>query len=251
MYHDVPFLSFDKFVVSVVHCALIEFHLPSFENVFYFRKEKSKLRLYNGYTPDEYYLNAAKENRRDVEHTLRSGAMICLGGEDELDGIMKGNFDAFNRSDCALRYNEIFRWSWETWHLAIGNKIAQTYGKTIGLMNAGANANGIIKLMKKLILFIFKLVFLSFFLIGYADIGSVWKEEVDLPNLESIIDSLMQQIKPFYELLHGVMRNVLWNQIHKFEPKFDKHSTIPAHMLGKLKMFQVLFFHFKIAFHSE
>lgn len=101
------------------------------------------MRLYNGHTSNEYYLNAAKENCRDVERILRSGEMICLGGEEELDRIMKGNFDAFNRSDCALRYNEIFRWSWETWHLAVGNKIGQTYGNTIALMNAGAKANGI------------------------------------------------------------------------------------------------------------
>lgn len=71
--------------------------------------------------------------------------------------------------------------------------------------------------------------------LGWNDIGTVWKEEVDLPNLETTIDSLMQQIKPFYELLHGVMRNVLWKQIHTFEP-FQRHSTIPAHMLGNSKV---------------
>lgn len=104
------------------------------------------LRLYDGFPSNEYYLNAAKENSRDVERKLRSGKMICLGGEEEFDRIMRGKFDAFNRSDCALRYDEIFRWSWETWHLAVGNKIGQTYGNTIAAMNAGAKANGIIKL---------------------------------------------------------------------------------------------------------
>lgn len=94
------------------------------------------------------------------------------------------------------------------------------------------------------------MVFHSFFFIGYADIGSVWKEEVDLRNLEPTIDSLMQQIKPFYEHLHGVMRNVLWKQIHKFEP-FNKHSTIPAHMLGKFKIFQSLFFYLKIVLDTQ
>lgn len=54
---------------------------------------------------------------------------------------------------------------------------------------------------------------------------------MDLPNLQEVIDSLMQQIRPFYRLLHGVLRNVLWNRINKFED-FDKKSTIPAHMLG-------------------
>lgn len=72
----------------------------------------------------------------------------------------------------------------------------------------------------------------SFFIdLGYNDISDVWKQEVDLPDLDIIIDSLMQQIKPFYRLLHGVLRNNLWNRINKFEP-FNKASTIPAHMLG-------------------
>lgn len=54
---------------------------------------------------------------------------------------------------------------------------------------------------------------------------------MDMADLDITIESLMQQIKPFYRLLHGVLRNVLWNRINKFEP-FDKASTIPAHMLG-------------------
>lgn len=72
--------------------------------------------------------------------------------------------------------------------------------------------------------------------IGYndiGDIGDIWRQEIDLPNVQEVIDSLMQEIKPFYRLLHGVLRNVLWNRINKFEP-FDKKSTIPAHMLGTM-----------------
>lgn len=79
--------------------------------------------------------------------------------------------------------------------------------------------------------------------IGYHDIGEVWRQEVDLPNLEQIVDSLMQQIKPFYRLLHGVLRNVLWNRVNKFEP-FDRTSTIPAHLMGSCLY---LFFFLKIA----
>lgn len=71
-----------------------------------------------------------------------------------------------------------------------------------------------------------------FFVQGYNDIGDVWKQEVELPNLQATIDSLMKEIKPFHRLLHGVLRHVLWNRVNKFEP-FDPKSTIPAHMLGK------------------
>lgn len=66
---------------------------------------------------------------------------------------------------------------------------------------------------------------------GYNDIGEVWRQETDLPQLQDVLDSLMQQIKPFYRLIHGVLRNVLWNRINKFEP-FNERKTIPAHMLG-------------------
>lgn len=44
----------------------------------------------------------------------------------------------------------------------------------------------------------------------------------------------MKQIKPFYELLHGVLRRVLWKRVHTFEP-FDQDGTLPAHLLGKIK----------------
>lgn len=46
----------------------------------------------------------------------------------------------------------------------------------------------------------------------------------------------MKDIKPFYELLHGILRNVLWNRIKSFEP-FDGDRTIPAHMLGNNNVF--------------
>lgn len=78
--------------------------------------------------------------------------------------------------------------------------------------------------------------------LGYNDISDVWKQEVDLPDLDIIIDSMMQQIKPFYRLLHGVLRNVLWNRINKFEP-FNKASTIPAHMLGARKSILLFYSH--------
>ncbi|XP_031620875.1 angiotensin-converting enzyme-like isoform X2 [Contarinia nasturtii] len=173
----------------------------------------TKLNLYDGSIQKNYYVNGVskitQQQDRKVERELRVNNMICLGGEEEFDRIMSGDFIAFNRSDCALRFNEIFRWAWESWRTAVGNKIGTIYGKTIDLMNIGAKAN------------------------GYNDIGEVWRQEVDLPNLSSVIDCLMQQIKPIYQLLHGVLRNVLWNRIHKFEP-FNKESTIPAHMLGSL-----------------
>lgn len=68
--------------------------------------------------------------------------MVCLGGEDEFEVLMHGDFTAFNRSDCALRFNEVFRWAWESWRAAVGNEIGTIYEKAIDIMNVGARTNG-------------------------------------------------------------------------------------------------------------
>lgn len=68
--------------------------------------------------------------------------MMCIGGEEEFERIMSGDFHAFNRSDCALRFNEIFRWAWESWRAAVGTGIGTIYAKAKDVMNAGAKANG-------------------------------------------------------------------------------------------------------------
>lgn len=73
---------------------------------------------------------------------LRFGEMVCLGGDEEFERIMSGDFNAFNRSDCALRFNEVFRWAWESWRLAVGPRIGTVYAKAIDVMNIGAKANG-------------------------------------------------------------------------------------------------------------
>lgn len=67
---------------------------------------------------------------------------VCFGGEEELELIMRGDFTAFNRSDCAMRFNEVFRWAWESWRAAVGNDIGSIYAKAIDIMNLGAKANG-------------------------------------------------------------------------------------------------------------
>lgn len=79
---------------------------------------------------------------KKIEAELRSNGMMCFGGEEEFERIMSGDFTAFNRSDCALRFNEIFHWAWESWRAAVGTQIGRIYAKAIDLMNIGAKANG-------------------------------------------------------------------------------------------------------------
>lgn len=115
---------------------------------FNFRSHPTKLHLYDGTISRDYYVLGVSKIKSQadkmVETQLRSNSMVCLGGEEELSRIMSGDFSAFNRSDCALRFNEIFHWTWESWRAAVGTRIGLIYAKAIELMNMGAKANGII-----------------------------------------------------------------------------------------------------------
>lgn len=62
----------------------------------------------------------------------------------------------------------------------------------------------------------------------------MWRHETEIPFLMDLTGSLMKQIKTFYELLHGVLRRVLWKRVHTFEP-FEQDGTMPAHILGEKK----------------
>lgn len=77
-----------------------------------------------------------------MANAIRSQSMTCLDGESDLNRIMSGDFSALQRSDCAFRFTEVFRWAWESWRAAVGNRIAEIYPYAIQLMNSGARSNG-------------------------------------------------------------------------------------------------------------
>lgn len=68
--------------------------------------------------------------------------MMCFDSEPELDRIMSGDFSPFQRNDCLLRFNEVFRWAWESWRLAVGIEIGTLYPIAIEIMNIGARNGG-------------------------------------------------------------------------------------------------------------
>lgn len=77
-----------------------------------------------------------------IEEKIHTGPMMCFNGEPDLERIMKGDFSVFQRNDCALRLNEMFRWAWESWRLAVGPSIHEIYPKAVQIMNIGARNNG-------------------------------------------------------------------------------------------------------------
>lgn len=91
---------------------------------------------------DDYYALGGNGAGIDIEERIRSGPFLCLDGETDLDRIMSADWTPLNRSDCALRFTEIFRWSWEGWRRAVGHRIGAIYPHAVAVMNAGAQNNG-------------------------------------------------------------------------------------------------------------
>lgn len=102
--------------------------------------QSSELRFFNGsnHTSEQ----TAKSPEQSIENAIRTGPMICFDGETDFNRIMGGDFSALKRPDCAFRFDEVFRWTWESWRAAVGNGIGQIYPYAVQLMNTGARNNG-------------------------------------------------------------------------------------------------------------
>ncbi|CAB0016971.1 unnamed protein product [Nesidiocoris tenuis] len=64
---------------------------------------------------------------------------------------------------------------------------------------------------------------------GYTDIGQCWREELETPDLEKVVDDLNKAVTPFYKLLHGFVRFHLSR--YYGERLVQLNGTIPAHLL--------------------
>lgn len=62
--------------------------------------------------------------------------------------------------------------------------------------------------------------------------GEIWREELEIPNLEQYTINLYNEIKPLYLLLHAVARHKLYL---KYGPKYvNPRGPIPVHLLGNM-----------------
>lgn len=115
----------------------------------------------------------------------------------------------FHRSDCMFDIPMTFRWAWESWRMAVGPQIFPYFVESIRQYNIGAqNA-------------------------GYNDISKVWIKEFEIPDLPIVMTKLWNDVKHFYTLLHGVLRNILRSKYIGIE-NFDREDLIPAHILGNM-----------------
>ncbi|GLV39683.1 Angiotensin converting enzyme [Carabus blaptoides fortunei] len=125
-----------------------------------------------------------------------SNGRVCLQGEPDLEDLM-------SRDDLTA---DQLSWLWKSWHNAAGPRVKAYYPDLVKILNQGARS--------------------------YQDIGQVWREELDMPNLENIVKNLYQEIEPLYKMLHAVVRYEL---VQKYGPKVvDPVGPIPAHLLGNM-----------------
>lgn len=113
-----------------------------------FRGFRTKLVWYSGNKSTDEYFVFGRENNGSIKQSmiiaeLQKGPFVCFEGETDLENLMAGNFKSLRRNDCSFRENEVIRWAWEAWRLAVGVKVGEIFPKAAGLMNEGARRNGI------------------------------------------------------------------------------------------------------------
>jgi peptidyl-dipeptidase A len=119
----------------------------------------------------------------------------CYRGEPDLERLM-----AESRDPAELL------WGWQEWRRAVGPPSRVLYSAVVALMNQGARN------------------------INYSDIGACWREELETPYLESVVEDIYRQVEPLYVLLHAVVRFRLV-QLYG-EETVPPRGPIPAHLLG-------------------
>ncbi|KAL3280443.1 hypothetical protein HHI36_023984 [Cryptolaemus montrouzieri] len=122
----------------------------------------------------------------------------CVLGEPDLENLMK------NRNLNA----EQLKFIWRLWHDSIGPKIKTSFLSVVHLQNEAARRN------------------------GYRDNGEIWREELEMPHLERLVEELYSEIEPLYKMIHSVIRHKLHGKYGSSE--IDLKGPIPVHLLGNM-----------------
>ncbi|XP_014245652.1 angiotensin-converting enzyme-like [Cimex lectularius] len=122
---------------------------------------------------------------------------LCYAIEPDLDVMMRESRDPAE-----------LLWAWTAWRAAVGPPSLQIYPTLIHIQNQAAQNN------------------------GYNDIGECWREELETPNLEEVVERLYQEVAPFHKLLHGFVRHRLI-QFYG-QTNVPAEEPIPAHLLGNM-----------------
>ncbi|XP_047513616.1 angiotensin-converting enzyme-like [Pieris napi] len=120
---------------------------------------------------------------------------VCLIGEKDFENVMKHS-----------KNESVLKRTWSIWRENM-RAMKMPYLNMLGIENKAAKRN------------------------GYKDMGALWRDETELPNLRHLCYQLYESILPLYKLLHGVARYQLRKLYGNIVPE---SGPIPAHLLGDL-----------------
>ncbi|EAT34915.1 AAEL012873-PA [Aedes aegypti] len=156
------------------------------------------------------YPQFTSEEKTDLKKNEHARDRICLYGEPEMEQIMTETSSLIaGKSNCSIARESLHSWAWQSWRLAVGPPMKESYRKLIDRMNSGARR------------------------LGYTDIGESWRAELETLNLRQLVHRLWMQVKPLYQKLHGVARYFLRRKYPEIE-SFNPTGLIPAHILGDM-----------------
>uniref|UniRef100_T1IX26 Angiotensin-converting enzyme n=1 Tax=Strigamia maritima TaxID=126957 RepID=T1IX26_STRMM len=120
----------------------------------------------------------------------------CYNGEPQLSRLMQSSQD----------YNELL-WAWKSWRDVVGPSLRPLYSRFLDLSNEEAR------------------------ILGYGDMGELWRHEIDADDLERKMDALFIEVKPLYMQLHAYVR---YHLRKKYGDVISKRGPLPAHLLGNM-----------------
>ena len=101
------------------------------------------------------------------------------------------------------------KYYWDAWNTEIGANCIDDYNTFVKYSNLASQMN------------------------GFEDTGDEWRKRYEDPNFESDLEGLLDDIKPFYELMHGYIRNKLANR-YGTDYVSNKRDPIPSHIFGNM-----------------
>ncbi len=152
--------------------------------------------------------------------------MVCLKGNNISLPCVRGE-PTFARLMERERDPETLLVVWEGWHNSVGSPGGKRlYQDMVRIMNEAARSNGTRKSKK----FIYWLIKHKNILTGYVNVADCWKEHLGISDVESVINDLMTEVMPLYELLHAYVRHRL-GQFYGRDVILHG-DQLPAHLLG-------------------
>lgn len=122
----------------------------------------------------------------------------CLMAEPDLEYLIKRQ--DFNPDQLAFL--------WYTFYDNIASSMREIFPRVVKSQNIVASAN------------------------GYEDMGALWRDELEMPDIELQVEEFYREIRPLYEIFHSVIRHKLL--IKYGREQIDPTGLIPIHLTGNM-----------------